>query len=76
MRRNKTFIEPLKFAYNKCAYMDTMQDVHNSILIRGDVFKFALVSIKYYNYEAEEQLLLQNYWVKIHFKAVICSVLF
>ena len=56
--------------------MDTMQDVHNSILIRGDVFKFALVSIKYYNYEAEEQLLLQNYWVKIHFKAVICSVLF
>ena len=55
--------------------MDTMQDVYNSILIRGDVFKFALVSIKYYNYEAE-QLLLQNYWVKIHFKAVIYSVLF
>ena len=75
MRRNKTFIEPLKFAYNKCAYLDTMQDVYNSILIRGDVFKFALVS-KYYNYEAEEQLLLQNYWVKIHFKAVIYSVLF
>ena len=60
----------------QAVYMETRQDVYNSILIRGDVFKFALVSIKYYIYEAEEQLLLQNYWVKIHFKAVIYSVLF
>ena len=74
MRRNKTFIEPLIFAYNKCA-MDIAQDVYNSILIRGDVhYKFFVC--KYY-IQRETTQLLQYYWVKIlYLKAVVNSVLF